>query len=339
MTNYHDLNINSSAPGKITLFGEHFVVYGNPAIIAAINKRISITLKSSVTNSITIRFGEEKLTLPTFRINTHTVETFSNSFLYPILKCITNVWEDLGCFSGLEVSIESQIPYGEGLGSSAASCVAIMGALGSILNKGDKTTIFESASQAERMIHENSSGADCYASTYGGILLFRPSSGNTRIKVEEKLLFLVSSTCIKHKTRDLVTKVKKLKEKNPTVFKELADSAKNICVDAKRALKEGDQQTLGNLLTENHKLLQKLHVSHPKVDELIETFMKSGALGCKLTGAGGGGAVIALFPNNDNYETLSEIRKKVPDLMLAELDYTGIQVVQNLNSEKISNRL
>jgi mevalonate kinase len=75
------------------------------------------------------------------------------------------------------------------------------------------------------------------------------------------------------------------------------------------------------------------------VDELIETFMKSGALGCKLTGAGGGGAVIALLPNNDNYETLSEIRKKVPDLMLAELDYSGIQVVQNLNSEKISNRL
>ncbi len=334
-----DINVHASAPGKLTLFGEHFVVYGNPAIMAAINKRISITLKSNSTKSIIIRFGDKKLIVPTFDIHSPKVETSSSSFLYPILKCITNVQEDLGGLKGLDVSIESQIPYGEGLGSSAASCVAIMGALGSLLHKYDRKTIFETASQAERIIHKNSSGADCYISTFGGILLFSPNSGNRRINIKRKLLFLVSTTGIKHKTRNLVSKVKKMKEENPAVFRELAESANNICVDAKKALEAGDQLTLGKLLTENHKLLQKLNVSHPKLDEFIDKCMKSGALGCKMTGAGGGGAVIALLPNYDNNKTLSEILKKLPDSMLAELDYKGIQVAQNLNSEKNSNRL
>jgi mevalonate kinase len=125
-----------------------------------------------------------------------------------------------------------------------------------------------------------------------------------------------------------------MKENSPTEFRELARRANNICSDAKRALVFGNYEALGTLLTENHVLLKKLNVSHPKLEEFIDICMNSGALGCKLTGAGGGGSVIALIPNHDGRKIISNIGKKIPQSMLAELDFDGIQIAQGLNSIK-----
>lgn len=334
MNEYNGMNVRASAPGKLTLFGEHFVVYGNPAILAAINKRISITLKPNGTDTIRIRYAGMQLSVPIVRGRFHKDGTSSTSFLYPILSCMDSVQHYLGDLSGLDVSIESQVPDGEGLGSSAASCVAMVGALQSLFFKEDRSKIFEVAAQAERIIHKNSSGADCYASTFGGILHYKPTSGHKRISIKKKLLFMICTTGIKHKTRNLVSRVKRMKENNPAAFIGLAERAKNICSEAKRAMMLGDHRTLGMLLTENHDLLKKLNVSHPKLDELIDICTDNGALGCKLTGAGGGGAVIALIPNHNNRKTISEIRKKIPQSILAELDFNGIQITQSLNSDK-----
>jgi len=332
--NFSNINIHASAPGKLTLFGEHFVVYGNSAILAAINKRISVTLSPNKSNSINIKFGRRKLAARFSEIKSSKLIPRSQAFLYPVLNSIASAKEELSGLSGLDVLIESQIPHGEGLGSSAAVCVAIVGALQSLVHKEGKANIFEAASQTERLIHKNSSGADCYASTYGGVLLFGPNFGNKQISIKGKLQFLVCMTGIKHKTQNLVSKVKRMKDKNPSKFSELAERANDICFKAKSAMITGDVYSLGNLLTENHKLLQKLQISHPRLEEYIEICMNSGALGCKLTGAGGGGAVIALLPNQNNSDTLLRIQNKIPNSMLAELDYKGVHLDQSLNSEK-----
>ena len=89
-------------------------------------------------------------------------------------------------------------------------------------------------------------------------------------------------------------------------------------------MNEGDESELGNLLTENHKLLSLLGVSHPEIEKLIEISLDNGALGAKLTGAGKGGAVIALIPQDSSKEILAKIDSGSGKWMLVEFDYDGV---------------
>ena len=334
MNKNHGMYIYASAPAKLTLFGEHFVVYGNPAILASINMRISVTLRPNSINTIRIKYAGMKLDVPIINGRVDIMGINLKSFLYPILNCISNIQDEIGNLSGLDVLIESQIPPGEGLGSSAASCVAATGAFYSFFFKKDKKRIFEAAALAERNIHKHSSGADCYTSTFGGILYYNPMSGHRRFRVKDKILFVICATGVKHRTQNLVLKVKRMKENHPILYMELAKKANNICIEAERALVAGNHKKLGVLLSDNHDLLKKLNVSHPKLEEFINICKSSGALGCKLTGAGGGGAVIALIPNHNSHDIISEIGKKIPQSKLAELDFDGVQITQGLNSVK-----
>jgi mevalonate kinase len=334
MNKNHGRHIYASAPAKLTLFGEHFVVYGNPAILASINMRISVTLRPNSINTIRIKYAGMKLDVPIINGRVDIMGINLRSFLYPILSCLSNIQDEIGNLSGLDVLIESQIPQGEGLGSSAASCVAATGAFYSFFFKKDKKRIFEAATLAERNIHKHSSGADCYASTFGGILYYNPVSGHRRFSVKNRILFVICTTGVKHRTQNLVLKVKRMKENYPILYMDLAKKANNICIEAKRALVTGDHNKLGVLLSDNHELLKKLGVTHPKLEEFINICKNSGALGCKLTGAGGGGAVIALIPNHNSHNIILEIGKKIPQSMLAELDFDGVQITQGLNSVK-----
>ena len=83
------------------------------------------------------------------------------------------------------------------------------------------------------------------------------------------------------------------------MFKDLSSYADNICQEAVTAINVGDEKKLGKLMNENHALLQQLGVSHDKIDQMVNICVENGALGAKLTGAGGGGSMIALIPNED----------------------------------------
>jgi mevalonate kinase len=89
-------------------------------------------------------------------------------------------------------------------------------------------------------------------------------------------------------------------------------------------MNQGDESKLGNLLSENHKLLSALGVSHPVVEKMVETCLDNGAFGAKLTGAGMGGAVIALIPKDLGNEILVKMSKGPGKWMLVELDYDGV---------------
>ena len=334
MTEYRMGQVHSSAPGKIILLGEHFVVYKNPAILAAINRRITVHLKPNGDNFIRIKAGLTEHVVSASKRQLSKRRTNSDSFLYPVLSCINDIQYQMSDFSGLDVIIESQIPHGEGLGSSAASCVATVGAMRCLFGEIDKPTICKNAAEAERIIHKNSSGADCYVSTFGGLIYYHPTRGYTHMNPKIKFRFLVCTTGIRHDTGKLVLKVKKFREKKPSIFEELAERAKIICNDAKKAMNRGDQETLGKMMTENHDLLTRLEVSHPKLEEFIDICISNGALGGKLTGAGGGGSMIALIPNKKTDEIVSSIRKKIPHSFLVDLDQYGLQVNQTLNPDK-----
>src|SRR5688500_6419619 len=143
--NTHFNRAASSAPAKIILFGEHFVVYSNPAIVAAIDKRIRVQAEVNDKSRINIKSGENSLSVP-INSNDNYIMSLDNSSisLFPIFKCIKHVFKEKNLSNvGVNIEIDSQIPHGEGLGSSAASCVSTVAALYSLFSNPDKSLIFE----------------------------------------------------------------------------------------------------------------------------------------------------------------------------------------------------
>jgi mevalonate kinase len=316
----------SSAPAKVILFGEHFVVYKNPAIVAAINKRIQVLAQVNDNSRINIKSGDNSISVPTTSNKILVkVRDKSVSFLYPILKCVKHVLSEKDNLRvGINLDIDSQVPYGEGLGSSAASCVATVAALYSLFSDRDRKQIYETAKIMEQNIHTNSSGVDCYVSTFGGIVNYEPDKGFSNIRTKKNFTLLIGTTGVKHSTGDVVSQVKDFKEKNSTLFKDLSSKADLICKRAMNSMREGNEVELGNLLTENHKLLYTLGVSHPVIEKLIEKCLNNGAIGAKLTGAGKGGAIIALIPTATRREISAKISRGSEKWIKVEFDHRGV---------------
>lgn len=316
----------SSAPAKVILFGEHFVVYKNPAIVTAINKRIKVHAQVNDNMHISIKSGDYSLNVrTTSKVDPVLAPDESLSFLYPIFKCVKHVLsEQNGHNVGINLDVDSQIPYGEGLGSSAASCVATVAALYSLFSYRDRDRIYRTAKAMEENIHMNSSGIDCYVSTFGGIVNYEPDRGFSNIRIKKNFSLLIGTTGVKHATGEVVSQVRHFREKNITLFKDLSSKARMICKRALNSILEGNEVELGDLLTENHKLLTLLGVSHPMIEKLIERCLDNGALGAKLTGAGRGGAIIALIPSESRKEISDRISKGSEKWMLVEFDHNGV---------------
>jgi mevalonate kinase len=304
----------ASAPAKIILFGEHFVVYDNPAILGAINKRIKVTVRSNNTRKIIIKSDlglYASYTDISLREDFKIRSTKAQRILYPLYKAALDLLlEQDNKNLGIEMELVSDIPSGVGLGSSAASCVATVAAVTSLFHRPEKNWICSKAVQAERIIHKNSSGADCYISTFGGLMYFLKNKQYKAIKSKNDLCLLMVNTGISHCTKALVSSVKKFRDQKTSLFKDLSICAYDICERAMAALTSGNENKIGELMNENHRLLQEIGVSHHKIDEIIQICLDKGALGAKLTGAGGGGSLIALAPQENKFTLISEITKE-----------------------------
>lgn len=208
---------------------------------------------------------------------------------------------------GVNVDIECEIPIAAGLGSSASTNVAIISAVsrsqGVRLSKPD---IFELAFVPERFLHGKPSGVDQATSIYGGTMQFSRRSGVKPIHVQEPPILLICDTGIHHQTGTLVGSVVKKSQIQKEKFRDYLARINEISNGVVSALKKGDSEELGRLLLENHRLLQKVGVSHPKLDLFVELAMKLGALGAKLTGAGGGGCMIAVCESSRQRQKISE---------------------------------
>jgi mevalonate kinase len=285
----------ASAPAKVILFGEHFVVYGNPAILASINRRITVDARKIDEDKIVIKsdigFAGEYDTSG-FKATEGGME--AKRALDPLHIAARRVLLTRNKKTGLEIAISSSVPPGIGLGSSAASCVATTAAVNSLFQKKpSRQEICELAIKSERLIHKNSSGADCYVCTFGGLVHYYKANG-FKIETNGPLALVIASTEIRHSTGDLVAGVKKFKDRNESLFQSLAKQAADICAQAQKEIAAGRRNKLGALMNENQAILRKIGVSHQKLDDLLDICSKAGALGAKITGAGGGGAVIAL---------------------------------------------
>jgi mevalonate kinase len=326
----------ASAPAKVILFGEHFVVYGSPAILAAINKRISVDASIIIHDEDKILIRSDIGVAGEYHNNGefNVLEGGSNAkaVLDPLYGAIRQVLlmrnkkkKDIG----IEVGISSRVPPGIGLGSSAASCVATVAAVDSLFQKNpSRQKVCKLAIESERLIHRRSSGADCYVSTFGGLMQYYGKSKSFKnIETKRSLSLVVADTGIKHSTSDLVAGVKRFKDTNRILFESLSKQASDICLQACTAIESGKCDKIGELMNENQVILQQIGISHHKVRDIIDICNKAGAIGAKITGAGGGGAVIALAASKqESTKIASHVKAAGYQSFEVEVDYNGLYV-------------
>jgi mevalonate kinase len=304
------MSAEATAPGKIILFGEHSVVYKGPAILLAVDRRATVTVSRRDDKRIYI--DSEDLGFSGYfdsgEYTAITGKAWRGRNMMALDVAARKVMAHLGVESGVNLKVRSMIPIAVGLGSSAAVCVATAAAVGELFDGNlTKEKISELSFEGEKIIHGNPSGADNNIATYGGIIRYERGVGSKRLQLESPLPFVIGNTRKKRSTRNMVDGVKELKERNPEVVDPIIYTMAGLSQTGLDALLRGDKQKLGELMNINHGLLSAIGVSTIELDDLVYAARREGALGAKLTGAGGGGSMIALA----EVEHLSRIEKSI----------------------------
>ena len=304
----------ASAPGKIILFGEHFVVHGTKAILAAIDKRVTVT--TTFTENKTIKVNSQLGTIEVLISSSHEeVKSEFRPFVYLANKIINSEQNA----SGLEITIDSDIPIGVGLGSSSACCVAATASISELFNKLSSEKILKMSIEAEKTIFPDTSGADCTVCTYGGMIEY-PSI--EKIDNTFDLNLLIANSMIPHNTKNSVEKVNKFKENDEERFSQLCDLENGLIDEVIIAMKNNDATTLGLKMSENQKYLEEIQVSNDTLRAMINSLNEI-SLGSKITGAGDGGCIIALV-EDENMDKVPALLPKDKECFSAKIDTKGV---------------
>ena len=281
--------------GKVILFGEHFVVYGVPGIVSAIDSTANAEVKK-IAEGIIIKderrgskgYADEK--------KAQQLESIDR-----ILKAMSIDPKKVA----VDIRLGGNLPGFSGLGASAASSVAIARAIAEEYGKKfSDESINEIAYEAEKAYAGTPSGIDNTAATFGGLLWFRKNlrgGANTieKLRIREPVEIVIGSTGVVTNTKAMVEGVAERKCNHPAKYDSLFEQAEAIAIIGRTALQDYDLKKVGDLMNDNHRLLQAIEVSHEKLDHLVDLARKQGAYGAKLTGGGGGGCMVALTPGRN----------------------------------------
>jgi len=177
--------------------------------------------------------------------------------------------------------------------------IAIAGATSALEGWGlDEMALVKAGEAGEKLVHGNPSGIDATASALGGVILFKRGEAPRRIQLPAPVTLLVVFSGRRRNTGRLVRRVTGMKEIYPSLFASLCESATLVSGLCAEALLKGDAPSLGHLLTYSHAVLARAGASNKRLDQLVDLCLGLGCLGAKLTGAGGGGSVLAVPPSD-----------------------------------------
>ena len=257
---------SARAPGKVLLLGEHAVVYGHPALAAAIPRYVTVELEPA---------DEARIDLPGLSAPPALVEA-----------AVAMAREAM--FHGMfDAKASSQIPLGAGLGSSAALGVALARAFKPGCSPEETAAL---AMHLEQVLHGAPSGVDPAACAHGGMIFFQ---GGKVEQVDGRVWICVLHTGIARGTRSTVMPLAERRKTDPLIDPLLARLG-DLAREGLAGVQKKDFFSLGPAMDEAHGILRELGVSCPELDDAVTALKRAGALGAKLTGAGGGGAAIGL---------------------------------------------
>ncbi|MFN7210527.1 MAG: mevalonate kinase [Aggregatilineales bacterium] len=280
-----------SAPAKIILFGEHAVVYGEPAIAApfrALQAQVTAT-PAPYGSGLSIIGAASGVTLHVSPAN----DTPDNALIYAVqlvLEALVKPPPDL------TLELRSDIPIGGGFGSGAAVSAALMRALSAALGaplSGEALNAL--VYRVEQLHHGTPSGIDNTVIVYEQPVYFVRGEPPQTFRVGAPLTFLVADTGVSASTRETVGEVRRLYEGDQAHYGAIIAEIGGLVRRARALIEAGGAcEELGELMNTNHALLRALSVSSALLDHLCAVARDQGAYGAKLSGGGRGGSLIAL---------------------------------------------
>jgi mevalonate kinase len=282
---------SASAPGKVILFGEHAVVYGRPAIAVPVSK---VRAKAIVMAEPKSPPGQVRFIAPDIGLEA-ALDSLpeDHPLAFTIRKAVSTL--QLVYIPACSIRITSTIPIAGGMGSGAAVSVAVLRAFSAAV--GHPLTdqqISNLVYETERIYHGTPSGIDNTVITYAQPVYFVRGKSVEILSVKNPFTLVIADTGLKSPTSLAVSDVRQAWQQDPQQFNQLFDSAGEIAEAGRTAIETGRVEDIGALMDENHAVLQKMGVSCPELDILVEAARTAGAIGAKLSGAGRGGSMIAL---------------------------------------------
>jgi len=342
--------IKVSAPGKLMLLGEHAVVYDHPCIVTAVDQRLYLTAElidepffildapqvkiknyKKPISELLSSYNPERAKRVEGPQGAKFVELATRSLLVHSRKL-----QGETLFKGLKISTHSDFSPQYGFGSSSASTVCTIFALSKLLNINlSQKQLFDLSYKAVLEVQGKASGFDIAAAIYGGTLYFVTAGKVIRsiipftprspaLRGEVGLIIAYSGT--KADTTTMIAKVADLTQKHPQIVKKTYDLVENVVENAKKAIKNSDLKTLGELFNINQGYLESLGVSTPKLSALIYAAREAGAYGAKLSGAGGGDCIIALAPPSKVSQVEKAITKAGGKIIKVKTNAEGVRL-------------
>lgn len=283
-----------TAAAKVILLGEHAAVYDRHVL--------ALPIESAMTAAIAETGSGIRLSIPDWGIDQNF--TTNDPAAGGASAALVLIMRQLGIADrGFDIYVRSRIPAAMGLGSSASLAVAIIRAFDALLGlEMDNPAVDRLAFECEKLAHGSPSGIDNNIATYGEAVLFSKSTA-TRTKplqLAETPPIVVASSGIRGVTKDQVAGVRARYDRNRQLYTTIFDEMDEISIAGAHALKNCDYETLGSLMNVCHGYLNALQVSTPELEKMVEVARSHGASGAKLTGAGGGGSIVAICPGKES---------------------------------------
>jgi mevalonate kinase len=309
----------ATAPGKIILFGEHAVVYGEPAIAAPFP---SLQARAVISPLIDAEPGLILLEAPQIDLSAELSELDAGQ---PLKAAISGVQEALGVSRSpaCQISVTSSIPSGSGLGSGAAVSTAIIRAYAAFLGKRlSDEEVSRLAFEVEKIHHGTPSGIDNTVIAHQKAVYYQKGERFHFLEVPTSFSILVINSGSPGNTFNAVQQVRRSWENEPERYNRIFTAVGEISRQAREMIETGIPLGLGPLMDSNHSLLQELGVSTPEIDRLAEVARRAGALGCKLSGGGLGGHLIALVENGGEGITREVIKAGAASALMMQIPST-----------------
>lgn len=279
--------VTASAPGKVILFGEHAVVYGQPALAVPVSQ---VHATAGVTPGDDGFWIEARDLGRRYRLEDAPAGD-------PLARAVELVRERAGLerLPGAGLSVSATIPIASGLGSGAAVVTATVRALaeflGLILGAGEVSAmVFET----EKLLHGSPSGIDNTVVAFGQPVYFVKGQPPETVRVARPFRLLIADTGRPSPTKITVGDVRAAHKLEPERYERLFAAAGTIAREARGLIEAGRPEALGPLMVRNHELLQAMGVSSTDLDTLVTVACRAGAQGAKLSGGGRGGNMLAL---------------------------------------------
>ena len=298
--------------GKTILIGDQFVLEEVPAIVSAISFETEATVERIAGDGWTLE--DKRNEVPGYKEKKKEQQARSIDRILEVMKIDVKK-------NPIKITYGGTLLAGSGVGASAASCVSLARALNAEFKLGlPIEEINRIAWQGEFPYHGVASGVDNTASTYGGLLLFQLIKGQQhfeKIPTPKPFEIVLANSGITANTALLDEVTEAQRKADPELLASRFKIITGQAHDMKKALEAGDLETVGKIMSSNHKLLTEMQFSHEILNYLCNLALEKGALGAKVTGGGRGGYMVALTPG-----------KKLQDTVASAFDKEGYKVIR-----------